>query len=141
MAGPGERAAGELSQYGEHARLTPPASGFSSVLNEQRHDEGVWQVEGGRVPADDCGGLVLVFHGAHNNEVAVDSMLLNAVKQDVGLEIDRRELDGNQHGRSGVELLVGVLSPASGLQASPEHQRQAGPPAVLKLVPLVGSWQ
>lgn len=46
MAGPGERAAGELSQYGEHARLTPPALGSSSVLNQQKHDEGVRKVDG-----------------------------------------------------------------------------------------------
>lgn len=88
MAGPGERAAGELSQYGEHAGLTPPALGSSSVLNQQKHDEGVRKVDGSWVPADDCGGLVSV-HTVHHNEVAVDSMLLNAVKQDVRLEIDR----------------------------------------------------
>lgn len=46
MASPGERAEAELNQYGEHARLTRPTFCFSSVMNMQMQEEGVWQVEG-----------------------------------------------------------------------------------------------
>lgn len=59
MVSPGERAAAELSQHGEHAGLTGPTLGFSPVTSKQRQEEGVRQVEGSRVTADDCGGLVL----------------------------------------------------------------------------------
>lgn len=46
MVSPGERAEAELNQDGEHARLTWPTLGFSSVMNMQMHEEGVRQVEG-----------------------------------------------------------------------------------------------
>lgn len=45
MVSPRERTEAELNQYGEHARLTRP-TGFSSVMNMQTQEEGVWQVEG-----------------------------------------------------------------------------------------------
>lgn len=59
MVSPGERTEAELNQYGEYTRLTRPTLGFSSVMNMQTQEEGVWQVEGCQIPTDDCGGLVL----------------------------------------------------------------------------------
>lgn len=94
-AGPGERAAGELSQHGEHARLTRPAPAFSSLPNQQRNDEGVRQVEGCRGSADGRRGSVQA-HGVHGHEVAADSMLPKAVKQDVGLEVDGTRWSGDK---------------------------------------------
>lgn len=86
MASPDEGALGELGQYGQHAR--PTRSGFSSAA-KQMQDEGVGQVDGGGVPADDPGGSVLP-RGAYNHEAAVDSVLPNPVKQDVVLGAERK---------------------------------------------------
>lgn len=94
-AGPGERAAGELGQHGEHARLTRPATAFSSLPDQQRKDEGVRQVEGCPGSADGRGGSVQA-HGVHGHEVGVDPMLPKAAKQDVGLEVDGTGWSGDK---------------------------------------------